>query len=329
MRRFMRLILEKHSLGHIIIMVSICIPSYNNLDLFKKCFNSVCEQTFTDFELIISDDSSNNAIENFLQSQTNINFKYFHHKIPLGSPSNWNFAIKQCQRKYIKILHHDDYFSDKEALSYFVKAMESNPKAVLGFSQTWVNYVSDNSMFLHKQSKRQINRIKIDPEFLFYRNVIGAPSAVIFKNLKDLTFDDNYKWLVDVEFYIRVLKQHPNFVQIQKPLVTTTHGVEGQITTQVLEQREIILQENLNLFAQLTQQNDNPKSASLFFEELFNYYQIENYDELNNICTIPNTIEAFIKNVFVSKNQNTLIKQIVKRLLTSRYNKNIFKIERF
>jgi glycosyltransferase involved in cell wall biosynthesis len=310
-------------------MVSICIPSYNNLELFKKCFNSVWEQTFTDFELIVSDDSTNNEIESFLRSHTDKNFKYFHHKSPLGSPSNWNFAIEQCHGKYIKILHHDDYFSSNHSLNLFMKAMESNPNAVFGFSQTWVNHVSDNSKFLHKQSKNQLNRIKTDPEFLFYRNVIGAPSAIIFKNIKDLTFNASYKWLVDVEFYIRVLKKYSNFVQIQEPLVTTNHGVEGQITGELLEQKQIILQENLNLFANLAQQNINPKSALLFFEELFDTYHIENYEELNLICSIPNNIQIFIKKVFVSKNQNKLLKQVIKRLLTSRYNKKTFNIERF
>lgn len=310
-------------------MVSICIPSYNNLDLFKKCFNSVCEQTYTDIELIISDDSTNNEIENFLESHKNKNFKYFHHKNPLGSPSNWNFALEQCRGEYIKILHHDDYFTNKESLFIFVKAMESKPDAVFGFSQTLVHYLSDNSTFLHKQTNNQINRLKSDPEFLFYRNLIGAPSAIIFKNRNGLKFNSAYKWLVDVEFYIRLLKQYSNFVHIQKPLVTTTHGAEGQITGEVLGQKKIILQENLNLFANLTQQNNNPKSASLFFEELFEMYQVKSSEELNSICSIPNNIQPFLTGVFESMSQNKFVKQIKKRLLTSRYNKQIFKIERF
>lgn len=310
--------------------VSICIPSYNSPETLKKCLDSIVSQSFQDFELIISDDSITDKVKNLVDSYNfSSNLIYIKNDIPLGSPANWNKALSYAKGKYIKIMHHDDYFTDSTSLSKFVKALESNPSANFACSYSRIYFSKSKSYFIHKQTKPQIKRIIREPEFLFFRNVIGAPSATFFRNYDNLNFNTNYKWLVDVEFYLNYFKIHSGIVFISEPLVTVVDGTEGQITQTVSEDKNLVVTENLNLFSSIYSSALNTVKARLFFEELFLKFHIHDFDKLNTEFKIPANLTNFCKAVFEQTSKNKLLKKIVKRLLTSRYNKNIFKIERF
>jgi len=309
--------------------VSVCIPAFNSLELFKRCLDSVTKQDLRDVEIIVSDDSTNNEIENYINDLKLPNLLYFHNSVPLGSPENWNNAVSKASGKYIKILHHDDYFTDNTGLRKFVSALENDSSVSFVFSQTKIHYKSDNSIFIHKQTSGQLKRMQKEIEFLFFRNVIGAPSAVCFRNNRSVLFNKKYKWLVDVDFYIRFLKKHPKSVCIQEPLITVVAGEEGQVTAEITKSKERIISENLNLFSSLYSEKLNRKKSLLFFQELFSGYKVHSFGELQTQFTIPSNIFNFMKEVFSDLPKANLFKKIKKRLLTSRYNKQIFKIERF
>ncbi|MBQ5850048.1 MAG: glycosyltransferase, partial [Lachnospiraceae bacterium] len=62
---------------------------------------SIYEQDYTDFEVNISDDSTNDEICNMVKSKyPQVN--YVHNKTPLGHIFNWNAAVKMAKGKYIK-----------------------------------------------------------------------------------------------------------------------------------------------------------------------------------------------------------------------------------
>src|SRR3989344_6387452 len=99
------------------VKVSICIPTYKQVDYLRKTLNSVLVQDFHDYELIITDDSSDDSVKNLLKEfDFKGKLKYYHNKIALGSPANWNYSLKQATGEYIKILHHDDFFTADNSL---------------------------------------------------------------------------------------------------------------------------------------------------------------------------------------------------------------------
>lgn len=46
--------------------VSICIPTYNNVESLQRCIESILVQTFEDYEIIITDDSNNSDIAEYV-----------------------------------------------------------------------------------------------------------------------------------------------------------------------------------------------------------------------------------------------------------------------
>lgn len=309
--------------------VSVCIPTFNNLELFKKCLDSVLMQDYTDYEVIVSDDSDGNDIENHILSIGNHKIKYYHNKVLLGSPENWNNSIRKSSGDYIKVLHHDDYFNTPDSLGKFVKALDDNRDASFVFCWSRVHFAADNSIYINVQTEGQIKRMRDDLSFLFFRNVIGAPSATLFKRDVAIEFNRNYKWLVDVEFYINYLNKHVGFVSIPEALVTVVAGEEGQITESIAKDKDVVLAENINLFSAIFTRALHTHKTILYFQELFDNYDIVSIDQLRSCFKVPANLNLFLHDVFFDKPKQKLLKLIKKRLLTSRYNKRIFKIERF
>ena len=50
-----------------------------------------------------------------------------------GATGNWNEAVRHASGEYIKIMHHDDWFTDRDCLARFVEMLEEHPEADLAF----------------------------------------------------------------------------------------------------------------------------------------------------------------------------------------------------
>lgn len=90
---------------------SIVIPTYNRRVLLEKCVNSVLNQTFTDFEIIVIDDGSKDGTDEFIASleTKKINLKYRYHKNH-GVSFSRNKGIKIAKGKWIAFLDSDDWW---------------------------------------------------------------------------------------------------------------------------------------------------------------------------------------------------------------------------
>lgn len=306
-------------------LVSICIPTYKQTDYLQKCLQSVLMQDFKDYELIISDDTPDDSIEQFLKTVlTGIKYSYFRNNPSLGSPQNWNSAISKAKSKYIKLLHHDDVFTQANSLSLMVEKMETEQSAFL-FCQTDVWYTKSNQHRLHSVSPKQFELIKKQPEFLFFKNVIGAPSAVMHINNPAIQYDAHLKWLVDVDFYIRQLQQGKCSF-IAQPLVSTAHDIEGQITGSVHDDKTIQIKEHVLLFNKL---KTNRKSFVDFFDYLFSRYHVSSFKELVSIEPEAALNKSFFENVMNGLSRHRKWKAFKKRFFESRYNNYMFKLEQF
>ena len=226
--------------------ISICIPVYKNLDFLKRLLDSINIQSYRDFEVIVSDDSKEDSIGHFCRNyQANFSFRYFKNAKSLGSPENWNGAIRQAKGDWIKLMHDDDWFAGEHSLEGFVRAIREKPAADFLFS-AYSNFYFDKDKYqAFRISPRWFKRLLRNPNILFSRNVIGAPSVVIHKRALHLEYDKNIKWLVDIDFYIRAVSPDRT-VYIDKPLVNIGIGKE-QITQDCFRQRQVEIPEGLYL----------------------------------------------------------------------------------
>lgn len=308
--------------------VSICIPAYNQVEYLRKTLRSVIEQTFTDYEVIISDDSTDNAVENLLKE---FNFKnkltYFRNAPALGSPANWNASILKAKGEFIKILHHDDFFIGPESLRKFVGLLENNPKASFAFSGTEINLLKLKTKKLHTCSDKKLSAIKRSPEMLFFANYIGAPSATIFRKKDLILFDIKMKWLVDVDWYIQMIKNNSHIVHTKEALICTIHGATGQVTQSVISDKQTQISEHVYLYSKLAKSDPDPNKFSIFFQILFNKYNIQNIDDLKAIVDVPQKLTPFFIESIQLKDKNSFPKKVNYWLRKNSFNDHLFTLK--
>lgn len=109
------------------------MTAYNREKYIAEAIESVLTSSFTDFELLISDDGSTDGtleiIKRFVEADRRV--KLFTNPVNLGDYANRNAVAKRASGKYIKYLDSDDYFLEG-GLEYCVKAIEDAPDAQWG-----------------------------------------------------------------------------------------------------------------------------------------------------------------------------------------------------
>jgi glycosyltransferase involved in cell wall biosynthesis len=311
------------------VLVSICIPTFEQTVYLEKCLKSILSQDFKDFELIISDDTLDDTIEKFVAATLGTTPYHYSKNTPaLGTPENWNAAIHKAKGKYIKIMHHDDFFTDSKSLGIMVSTIE-NQKMDFLFCQTDVWHIYSDLHHLHKISNKAFKLIVQQPLLLYFKNIIGAPSTTLYKKELSLKYDKNFKWLVDVDLYLQYLFRSKRIGYIKKPLICTIHGGENQVTSNVKKNKQVQISEHVLLFAKIFPEIKNIKYFKIFFDYLFFEYKITSYQELHDIVPEASLHEAFFRQVIDHINRHRKWKYLKKRFYESRYNNYIFKLEQY
>ena len=111
--------------------LTIGIPVYNGELFIKKAIESILAQTFTDFELIISDNSSTDSTpkicQDFLNKDNRI--QIFTQKKNIGIHRNFNFLLSQAKGEYFAWAAVDDHLDD-DFMEKNLKVLESNSSIV-------------------------------------------------------------------------------------------------------------------------------------------------------------------------------------------------------
>lgn len=186
--------------------ITIVIPTYNNLELFKQALSSVLNQKGLIIEIVVVDDSTNNKIENYLIKNASSKIIYKKNHPKKGAVNNWNYGLKLARGKYVTVLHHDEYYLDRD--NQLQNLFEKNQNKYDVLVSRINNVKSDGTVYqliLNKYLKNIV--LNFFPSFLFFYNFIGPVSCVVFKNNSKVMFNNNMKWLVDVEWYQRLFKR--------------------------------------------------------------------------------------------------------------------------
>jgi len=133
-------------------LLTIGLPVYNGEDFIKEAINSILNQTFKDFELIISDNASTDKTEKICEgyAKKDKRVRYYRNKENLGAAENYNVIVKLARGEYFKWASHDDIC----APTFFkkcVEALESNPKSILAYPKTIT--INEKGEFVEKYDK--------------------------------------------------------------------------------------------------------------------------------------------------------------------------------
>lgn len=90
--------------------VGIYMPTHNRLELLKEALNSVINQTYQNFKLIIVNDGSSDGTRDYLNTLVDPRISVIHHKTPQGACTSRNKAIAALDTELVTGLDDDDVF---------------------------------------------------------------------------------------------------------------------------------------------------------------------------------------------------------------------------
>jgi glycosyltransferase involved in cell wall biosynthesis len=117
-------------------LVSVGLPVYNGARFLREAIDSILAQTFTDFELTISDNASTDATEEICRAYAarDPRVRYYRNERNLGASYNYNRVTELARGKYIRHAAHDDVLAPTN-LERCVEVLEADDGVALCYPQ--------------------------------------------------------------------------------------------------------------------------------------------------------------------------------------------------
>ena len=102
--------------------VSVCIPTYNYSRFLPEAIESVLDQRYGNYELIIIDDCSRDDSSAIIEKYSRLDGRIAYHinESNKGMVNNWNLCLQSARGDYIKFLFGDDVMSSERLLEKMV-----------------------------------------------------------------------------------------------------------------------------------------------------------------------------------------------------------------
>ena len=212
--------------------MSIAIPTYEMRDgsgykLLEYSLNIIKNQSFKDFEVVVTDHSIDNRIKDLCEQWSKIiDIKYYRVTEKRGSPSfNTNHSIKMSRGEIIKLLCQDDYLYDNTSLEKISNAFGENTRWLV-------------SSYYHSQDKNLNYKYHI-PKMnnrIYVVNTIGTPSCLTIRNKDVIYIDENLSWAYDCEYYKRLYDKFGSPTILNEPTMVN-YLWEGQTTNTMASEK--------------------------------------------------------------------------------------------
>lgn len=277
--------------------ISVCIPVYKKVDYLKRLLDSLSVQTFRDFEIIITDDSPDDLIENLVKQYSfQQPLKYFRNRPALGTPENWNEATRHASGRWIKMMHNDDWFAAEQSLQRFYDHAQNNKNCAFFFSAFQNVVAGTGASEVVKCDIFDRLFLKMTPLHLFRKVYVGNPSCTLIRTGTGLEYDRRFKFVVDFEYYIRCIRKLKKYSYIDEVLVKI--GLhEDQVTKYTFLVPEVQIPENFLLLEKLGIKILRNPFVYDYYWRLFRNLNIRSVDEVKKYYAgnIPRSLERMMR----------------------------------
>ncbi len=188
--------------------ISVIIPTYNRAFIIDKAIDSVLQQTYTDYEVIVVDDGSTDATyENLKPYRDKIHYVY---KENGGIASARNCGLEAAQGTYIAFLDSDDLWKP-DKLQRQMEHFERYPEYGMVATRCVTNKVDSDFNTIDINKIRRSGKSGWVYKDLFFRNFIRTSSTVIKSECfrKVGRFDESLPRCEEIDMWLRISKEYP------------------------------------------------------------------------------------------------------------------------
>ncbi|MDR0911304.1 MAG: CDP-glycerol glycerophosphotransferase family protein [Methanobrevibacter sp.] len=292
-------------------LISVVVNSYNHEDYVKETIYSILNQTFTDFELIITDDGSTDntvsVIKGIMEKTKDKRIKLFEFKENKGAPIALNHCINQSCGIYIAHTSSDDVW-ECDKLEKQLNFMIENPDIKVLFSK--VKLIDENSNIMDGFDVRTRNTFNIYNKlfnrhnrskeewlnyFFFRGNCLCHPSIFIKREIYEEIglYDERYANLPDFDMWIRLCFKH-NIYILDENLVRFRILSGNKNASALNKNNQYRVQfERKQIYKHFLAIDDGEILVNIF-PELKKFKELNKFVELNNFKEIKKEIIPFL-----------------------------------
>jgi glycosyltransferase involved in cell wall biosynthesis len=317
--------------------ISVLLTTYNRCNLLERAINSVLNQSYRDFELIIVDDASTDntkeIADRFVKKDDRV--KFCSHVCNLGLPHARNSGLNRARGRYIAFMDDDDEWIDSDKLKKQLFVFQKHKGSKLG--------IVCSAIVIKKNIEQEETIIFKKPENIKERILLGnglIHTSTVFTR-KDLFnelgfFDVNLTRGIDSDFYRRAILNGYDVVFMEDVLVRYDETSSNRITEVDSVQKRIKVIQNIEYTLKKFESHfkQYPKARSLRYSQIAHqslkiyfankddiYFDKTKY-YLKESLEIMFTRKNYLLNIFL---HIPLGVKLVKFLENSHYKRQIFK----
>jgi glycosyltransferase involved in cell wall biosynthesis len=271
--------------------LTIILPSFNHGEFLQERLNSIVNQSYTDWEIIIIDDCSTDNSVAILSEFVNEHKSKVKHFIINESNSgsgyfSWQKGIELAKTEYIWIAETDDY-SEQTFLEELVQILDKNNKVALAFCGS--NYIENNKIIYDSANRTkdlnvETGEFKISTAEIFLNRMpfdtyITNGSSVVFRNPKTKMNVEifNNKQSSDLFLWSFII-QNSEFAFLNKNLNFFRRHENSTTTKMNISSKKIIYEELLK-YLNFFEQNDK---YQVFLDHYVKHFVWSNKKEVFN-----------------------------------------------
>jgi len=275
---------------------TIAIPAFNRLNYLKEAINSVLNQSFRDFELIIIDDCSIENIWDYLLTIKDERVKIFRNQKNLGLVPNWRRCIEEASGKWFKFLMADDVmFKDSLfILNNLINKYQENKVIVtsgIDFKNIFEieNYLKTNNRNLVDTDKFLIPMEKIINLRKRFIQTWAMPNSYTLptEDLKTLIKSDKY-------------------LEVEKNLGQTGHCVDYFILYSIATKYKTMIEMDVPLYGVRNHETNFSKTynQNLLYHlngDKYIHYMLYSYKGIENLFIVKHAFKIYFNKILSNK----------------------------
>lgn len=183
-------------------LITVVITTHNYAGYLPKAIESIINQTYKNFEIIVVDDGSTDNTKSIIDQYQFVTYLYQENK---GVSAARNAGIAKAKGNYLVFLDADDWL-EKDALEQNYNVIRDKPD---------VAFVSGNYIFLRaEKGTTELVSVEANGDHyarLLQSNYIGMLAAVMFQRwiFNEIQFDESLPSCEDYDLYLSVARKHP------------------------------------------------------------------------------------------------------------------------
>ena len=192
--------------------ISICIPTYNGEKFIARTIQSVLDQTFSNFEIIVSDDGSTDKTLEIVRSFNDSRIVRIDSLAKVGAEANWNNSVANARADLVKLVCQDDLLY-RQCLQTEFEAMSLSANQDVAFCFSLRDFVTPKNRFIKGRRIANSDQKKLSKTQMLRKivrsggNPIGEPMAITFrKSAFDRAGKFHGDYVIDLNMWVGLLE---------------------------------------------------------------------------------------------------------------------------